>query len=85
MQITQITVFFPLSKRRCIIRVNKFIKLQMKQIVLFVCFFISTIFVGASCNAPTDTPQYTYDQVLEVAQNISPYCRIQTVSGGGSG
>jgi hypothetical protein len=61
----------------------------MKHVLLITFILISTIFMGISCDTPTATPtdtsKYTYDQVLIVAQNISPYCRKQTVSGSGSG
>ena len=57
----------------------------MKQILFITWILISMVFISTSCSTPTDTPKYTFDQVLVVAQNTSPYCRIQTVSGGGSG
>ena len=57
----------------------------MKYKLLIYIIFIATILTGFSCTTAADTSQYTIDQVLEVAENVSPYCRKQVVTDEGSG
>ena len=57
----------------------------MKSKLLIVFIIISALLISISCNASADTSRYTQEQVLTIAQKLSPECRVQIVYGEGSG
>ena len=57
----------------------------MKSILLTIFIIIPALLMGISCNASADTSRYTQEQVLAIAEKLSPECRVQIVYGEGSG